>query len=430
MAKYTFDSSSLSTENGRHEPQMRPFSPSMGGESGAKAPSWAKASILRTLVLTSVLGVLLYLIFGRELIGYIGYWLLFAMFIPLVGELVAGLLRENSLRRCSDERAVTASNRKYGRVAWCIHLLLWLGLVLFFATRGWLSGCRRGSEASSAPVQSSSSGVAPDGGRHVQDGVAKVSAEQVKAYLTPSESEVEHLYRMVVTAPFVAENLQYRERLNDIPFVYIATNDIVNASSGRRVVEKDGEKGLAFHTVFFGGAARYARLVGLAAALQDAGHKDMLKKFVAAMPRRFCGICDEESCEKFIVANGLDEALADEKVRLRAMSYSSGTIISVLAHECGHHALGHLLGFPDKQNLEIDKNQEREADSFASSVISASPFGEFIFAGTLFWHYAVAMQSEGDSDAKRDHPLSRERFENFVRANRDKAAAMGITLDK
>lgn len=259
---------------------------------------------------------------------------------------------------------------------------------------------------------------------------SKVDAAAIAAYLTPSDAEIDQLYSYVVNAPFVAENLQYRDRLKDIPFIYIATNDTVNASACRRLVEKAGKKGLAFHTVFYGGAARYARLVGLAAALQDAGHKDMLKKFVAAMPRSFCGRCRTDDCVRFIAENGLGEAIANEKIRQRAVSYSSGTIVSVLAHECGHHALGHLLAFPEKQNLEIDRNQEREADSFASSVISASPFGEYIFAGTLFWHYAVAMQADGDTDASSNHPLSKERFENFVRANAEKAAAMGIVLKK
>lgn len=251
----------------------------------------------------------------------------------------------------------------------------------------------------------------------------------VLSYLTPSEAEVVQLYNYVLNAPFVVENLQYRDRLKDLPFIYQPADDTVNAAAGRRIVEKDGQKGLAFQTVFYGGAARYARLVGLAAALQDAGHADMLKKFVAAMPRSFCGRCNAQECARFIAANGLADAFKDEQVRNRAISYSSGTIVSVLAHECGHHALGHLLAFPEKPNPEINRNQEREADSFASSVISASPFGEFIFAGTLFWHYAVAMQSDSDSDAERDHPLSRERFENFVRANAEKAAAMGITLN-
>jgi hypothetical protein len=270
--------------------------------------------------------------------------------------------------------------------------------------------------------------VPPTDDKRVADDEKNLAAEHVKAYITPSDAEVEQLYRYVVNAPIVAENLQYSRRLKELPFLYISTNDTVNAAAGRRPVEKDGKKGWAFHTVFFGGAARYARLVGLAAALQDAGHKDMLKKFVAAMPRRFCVRCSEDDCVKFIAANGLSEAFADEKIRQKAVSYSSGTIVSILAHECGHHALGHLLSFPEKANVEIDRNQEREADSFASSVISASPFGEYIFAGTLFWHYALAMQVGDAHDASSDHPHSKERFENFVRANAEKAAAMGISI--
>ena len=316
------------------------------------------------------------------------------------------------------------SRRRGFRWGWALLLLLagvgaWFG---YNPAMEWLG------RASSSDL-TSGGGSAP-GVKLAKQDAAKVTPEQIKAYLTPSDAEVQQLYGYVVNAPFVTENVQYSDRLKDIPFVYFATNDIVNAAAGRRIVEKDGKKGIAFHTVFFGGAARYARLVGLAAALQDAGHKDMLKKFVAAMPRRFCARCGEDDCVEFITENGLAPAVADEKIRQRAVSYSSGTIVSVLAHECGHHALGHLLSFSEKANLEINRNQEREADSFASSIISASPFGEYIFAGTLFWHYAVAMQGDGGTDTRSNHPLSRERFENFVRANAEKAAAMGITLPK
>ena len=302
----------------------------------------------------------------------------------------------------------------------------WLVLLLLAGVCVWL-GYRPAMEwLGRADATTLSNGEPSPGDKLAKEESVNVTPAQIKAYLTPSDAEMRQLYRYVVNAPFVTENVQYSGRLKDIPFVYIATNDAVNAAAGRRIVEKDGKKDLAFHTVFFGGAARYARLVGLAAALQDAGHKDMLKKFVAAMPPRFCARCAEGECVEFISANGLASAVADEKIRQKAVSYSSGTIVSVLAHECGHNALGHLLSFSEKTNLEIDRNQEREADSFASSIISASPFGEYIFAGTLFWHYAVAMQGDGDSDARSNHPLSKERFENFVRANAKKAAAMGI----
>ena len=320
---------------------------------------------------------------------------------------------------------VPPSRRRRGGWLWVVVLLVAAGIGGWFARKPVMVWMGR-STASVLP----SGGEPASGGKLAKEDAVKVSPAQIKAYITPSDAEMEQLYRYVVTAPFVAENLQYSDRLKGIPFVYIATNDVVNAAAGRRFVKKGDEKGIAFHTVFFGGAARYARLVGLAAALQDAGHKDMLKKFVAAMPRSFCARCAEDDCVEFISANGLAPAILDEKIRQKAMSYSSGTIVSVLAHECGHHALGHLLSFREKKNLEIDRNEEREADSFASSVISASPFGEYIFAGTLFWHYAVAMQADADSDLASNHPLSRERFENFVRANAEKAAAMGITLKK
>ena len=315
--------------------------------------------------------------------------------------------------------------RGHGCWAWMIVLLLAAGIGGWFAYKPAMKWLGR----------KTASGLSADGApaldaKLAKEGAAKISPAQIKAYLTPSDAEMEQLYRYVVSAPFVAENLQYSDRLKEIPFIYVATNDVVNAAAGRRLVKRDGKEVLAFHTVFFGGAARYARLVGLAAALQDAGHKDMLKKFVDAMPPRFCARCAEDDCVAFIAKNGLAPAVADEGIRQKAISYSSGTIVSVLAHESGHHALGHLLSFPEKANLEINRNQEREADSFASSVISASPFGEYIFAGTLFWHYAVAMQGDDDTDAASNHPLSRERFENFVRANADKAAAMGITLKK
>jgi len=314
-----------------------------------------------------------------------------------------------------------------GCLKW-LALLVLLGVGAWFwygPVVAWLNG-----GSSQPPIAPASTQPPAQASKLANGGESQVTVAQVKAYLTPSDAEMDQLYSYVVNSPFVAENLQYRDRLKNIPFVYIDTNDTVNAAAGRRIVDKDGKKGLAFHTVFYGGAARYARLVGLAAALQDAGHTDMLKKFVAAMPRSFCARCNDDDCVSFIAENGLGAAFADEKIRQKALSYSSGTIVSVLAHECGHHALGHLLGFSEKRNLEIDRNQEREADSFASSIISASPFGEYIFAGTLFWHYAVAVQADRDSDAASNHPLSKERFENFVRANAEKAAAMGIVLNK
>ena len=278
-------------------------------------------------------------------------------------------------------------------------------------------------------MTSSSDDVLPGGdiSRAIKES-GSVADEQLKEYLTPSEAEMIQMYGYVVQAPFVTENLQYRDRVAKADFAYIETNNVVNAFAGRRVVEENGKESLAFHTIFFGGAARYARMLGLAAAVQDAGKEGLLRKFITHIPPRLCVECSEKDAVSYLRRSGVADYLSDAAIRQRAISYSSGTIVSALAHEVGHLSLGHLLSTSGKTNLEIERNQEREADSFASSVISASPFGEYIFAGTLFWHYALAVQSDSGNGLDRNHPLSRERFENFVRANAEKAAAMGIAI--
>ena len=308
------------------------------------------------------------------------------------------------------------------------------GIVALAALGGgvwWLCGTREdaGAAKSAASDVTTSTAESNPAGDTDSKETPKVTVSQVKAYLTPSEAEILQLYSYVINSPFLAENFQYANRMKIIPLIYEETNDIVNAVASCIGTVK-GDQVVNFHgkITLYGGAARYARLVGLAAAMEDNGYKEMLKNLVTTMPSGLCSKCGEDDCIRYIAQSELVNAFASEKIRQRAMSYSSGTLVSVLAHEAGHQALGHLLSKKQKPNLEIDRNQEREADSFASSIISASPFGEYIFAGTLFWHYAHAIQAGQSDDGNGDHPLSRERFENFVRANREKAEAMGITV--
>ena len=89
---------------------------------------------------------------------------------------------------------------------------------------------------------------------------------------------------------------------------------------------------------------------------------------------------------------------------------------------------GHILGpsYYDS-NQEIARNHEREADSFASSITAACPFGEYVYEGILFWHYVLAKQ-EGNQAVASTHPLSRERLENTIRANPSKASMLGISM--
>ena len=249
----------------------------------------------------------------------------------------------------------------------------------------------------------------------------------VAQYFQPSEAELAQLFEYVRSAANVKENLQYAGIMKDVRFFYLADNDTMNAYATLKKLNKDKDE---LHRVIMllGGAVRFSKVASLAVAAHLSGDKQAPARLVRALNGADLGKFDLDTVVRLVNAANLGAALANETVQAKAKSVSAGMILGILAHEAGHHALGHTLNTSEKVNLDISRNQEREADSFASSVIASSPFGEYILAGTLFWHFALASQ-QGDAVATT-HPLSRERFENFVRANAELAASMGITLDK
>ena len=99
----------------------------------------------------------------------------------------------------------------------CLVIAL-LGIVIAGLWFWWTS--RGGNDTSIvAPVDGTGSGTTK----------AEVTPQQLRAFLTPSSAEALQLYGYVVQTPFVTENLRYREHLTDVDFLYVATNDTVNA---------------------------------------------------------------------------------------------------------------------------------------------------------------------------------------------------------
>ena len=300
----------------------------------------------------------------------------------------------------------------------------------------WTGGEKPDAQASvSAPgahqgaTQEAHQGAKPESAKGtIQGAVRPVAADDsaVTQYFQPSEAELAQLFEYVRSAANVKENLQYANIMKDVRFFYLADNDTVNAYATIKKLNKDKDE-LHRVIVLLGGAVRFSKTASLAVAAHLSGDKQAPARLVRALDGSDLGKFDLDSAVRLVNSAQLGAALGDETVRAKAKSVSAGMVLGILAHEAGHHALGHTLNTSEKVNLEISRNQEREADSFASSVIASSPFGEYILAGTLFWHFALASQ-QGDAVATT-HPLSKERFENFVRANEELAASMGITLD-
>ena len=261
-----------------------------------------------------------------------------------------------------------------------------------------------------------------------QGAMAVLAADdpQVLQYFQPSDAEMTQLFEYVRSAANVKENLQYANIMKDVRFFYLADNDIMNAYASLEQLDKSKEE-LQRVIVLLGGAVRFCKVAALAVAAHLSNDRPAPIRLVRALDGSDFSKFDFDTVIRLANNAELGAALMNENVRAKAKSVAAGMILGVLAHEAGHHALGHTLNTSEKINLDISRNQEREADSFASSVIASSPFGEYILAGTLFWHLALASQ-QGDTIATT-HPLSKERFENFVRANAELAASMGITLE-
>ena len=80
-------------------------------------------------------------------------------------------------------------------------------------------------------------------------------------------------------------------------------------------------------------------------------------------------------------------------------------------------------------NLEISRNQEREADSFASSVISSSPFGDYLVFGTILWEAVWVWVERATGQIASTHPLASERLADLIRANPSVASEIGLSLE-
>lgn len=112
---------------------------------------------------------------------------------------------------------------------------------------------------------------------------------------------------------------------------------------------------------------------------------------------------------------------------LRAM------VLDTIAHEMGHIALRHVGRFfaPGGRDLSKDtlRNQERQADLFASSVIAESPYAKMRLQGRLVKLLLFAYHRKNApplEEQYRSHPEPYERLANTVRENEVAAAKIGI----
>ena len=284
-----------------------------------------------------------------------------------------------------------------------------------------------GSSVSSQRVEEG----AGTGGRNLQsnDLAARVDVVGVDlvfyGYVQPTETEVAQLFEYVRRSPVVQDNVSYAGIMNRARFEYSANpnrkeDDVVNANAG---LDEEGNPVIRL----FGGAARIGRVAALSIAAMEYGDDSNAgQRFIGALRPSQCGNFTVSDGVQIVNDAGLVGALRNDRVITKAKTISAGLMLGIIAHEAGHLSLGHSFSKVNyyMSNLEVARNREREADSFSSSVIATSPFGESVLLGTLLWYFVLASQEEGASEST--HPLSKERFENLLRANPDLAKSLGL----
>lgn len=246
--------------------------------------------------------------------------------------------------------------------------------------------------------------------------------------LETAAAEIQQMAQFVFYSSHVQSNRLYRQRAARTTLHYLPEDDMVNAfATDCAIPIIDVEPPLI---CIQGGLTRVSRLVAAALAenaeSRTTASRDHLKTVVQQLGRQ---VVEEDGALSLEAAEAIAEMIQGSFSDGKTRSYNAAMNMTVIAHELGHIALGHTLS-ESQVNPEISRNQEREADSFAASVASASPFGDYIVAGGIFFWIIMAWIDAAAGNANQPtHPHAQERLMDYIRANREQAVAIGFCAD-
>ena len=231
----------------------------------------------------------------------------------------------------------------------------------------------------------------------------------------PDETEMGELRTLVFRSKHVRENTVYDDAASGTRFHYFADDPEFNAFAMPDAVGP--------RVVILGGLVREFGTMAIVVTSESGGTGKGMRAYAA---RRMAAAPGTPLATSPLSAAPSPEQM--EQLRL-ARELLCAMVMYVIGHELGHVCYGHIFGpgYGD-QPLEVCRNQERDADSFASSVIAKSKAQEHWFAGQVMALLTMAIhEAHGVVTEFATHPTARERLRNAVRSNPEAAAAMGLT---
>ena len=248
----------------------------------------------------------------------------------------------------------------------------------------------------------------------------------VVEFLHPSPAEAALWFESIRTSTYVQQ--KWASLAKAVSFEYRPEDDTVNAFAG-------GGSGSP-RIVLFGGMVRVARLIGALSLVQASAEEQETEKDLEFYLKRISETVSEtgglssdqvvDLLNEFEVGTAVFENTGAVS---EAKAIADGICKAVLGHEMGHIAGGHSLGADP--NRTVSKNEEAQADLFASNVASSIANGGQMLAGQILQWYVFAL---GETQSSRDerfrtHPYSVDRLRAAVLANKELAASLGIDAD-
>jgi hypothetical protein len=269
--------------------------------------------------------------------------------------------------------------------------------------------------------------------RSLEHGRGLVPSPEWVEFLDPTSEELTGSLGLVCSSRFIRNNEFYQSTVSRLHFSFDATADELNAYAC-----------MDESIVYLRGLAVAQRVTAAVISVLDKNHS-VTPLSSSAVDCLLTGVFDHIGKRNSWNTSDGVEVLQS---LFASRAFAAGSILPnlsvarsiatacecyVIAHEIGHLALGHVqAGVVWPQNVQ--RNQEREADSFASSTLSQAPFAEYLFIGHLATLFLLLQsQRRRGEDHKSTHPDPESRLHSAYLNNPSLAAEaekrLGISLE-
>jgi hypothetical protein len=241
------------------------------------------------------------------------------------------------------------------------------------------------------------------------------------------EADVESAYRTILASDLVQTRREYLARLALETQLEISDSKVVNAGAGRIPLEQvmtqgseepDQTSGYVpkkYVIVVNQGLLDWSSALAVVTATLDrTGSTRKARSMLKWMRKAVTvGCAGNDLLLRMWHKFRLEEDSVQEEV---SRMYAKTILLEVLAHECGHVCLGHAPYPGQDAHMSISRNDERQADSFASSVIQSSCLGAQGAVGAAMSNIGFMwIHDAKDGDMRYgSHPDNMERLEKFL----------------